>query len=201
MSRRAVRDLEINPYIAFTDLAFTLVLVLVMVVVTVTLYGRIGWDDIKYKQAQASVRTAVIEAYPRKDRPFVNNGRNDPPGAQRWVFAQANLFRKGTATLTPSGRAVLLQFAGVVQSRQTMWRRLRIEGHTLPNRSGQQDEWLLSAQRAEQVAVLLQGAGHVPSYRMAIAGRAGQNPSFPSEPMNPANERVEILIEYAQKAQ
>ncbi|WP_415814419.1 flagellar motor protein MotB, partial [Deinococcus marmoris] len=161
----------------------------------------VGWDDIKYRDAQAQMVQAVRKAYQGTAAPQVNEQKNDPPGAQRWVFAQTNLFQPGTAKLTPTGRSTLLRFAGVIRNKQELWRRLRIEGHTRPTRSGERDDWLLSSQRAEQVARIFQSAGHVPPYRMAIAGRAGQNPQFRNDLNNPVNERVEFLIEYAQKEQ
>lgn len=205
MRTRAGRrpEVDVNYYIAFTDMAFTLVLVMVLVVVVVTVFGRVGWDDIKYKEAQRTVAEAVETAYASRldAAPDQNHAKNDPAGAQRWVFDQSNLFEGGTARLTPQGRADLLRFAEVVREHQVLWRRLRIEGHTRPPRHpDERDDWGLSAGRAEEVARVFSGAGHIPAFRMAIAGRAGQNPRYPGQPDNPANERVEILVEYSLRA-
>ncbi|AIZ45139.1 hypothetical protein QR90_08535 [Deinococcus radiopugnans] len=196
MIRRRTPDVEQNFYIAYADMAFTMVLVMTLIAVLVVLYGRIGWDDIQYKQAQAQIQREVISAYARTKlrAPYVNKGRNDPPGAQRWVFNQKNLFLPGTAQLTQESRRTLLAFAGVVREHDQQWRRLRIEGHTKPPRRGEPDNWQLSAARAEMVTRIFSGAGHIPAYKMAIAGRAGQNPIFKGS--QSGNERVEILIEY-----
>lgn len=199
--RRQTPEVEQNVFIAFTDMALTMVMVMVLLVVLITLYGRIGWDNIQYKQAQGQVETEVRTAYAQRriPAPYVNKGRNDPPGAQRWVFSQQNLFEPGSARLTAQSRLNLLQFANIVRAHQDLWRRLRIEGHTMPQQGAAEDDWQLSAARAEMVARVFSGTGHIPAYKMAIAGRAGQNPLFSADKKNPANERVEILIEYAAK--
>ena len=54
--------------------------------------------------------------------------------------------------------------------------------------------------RAAVVARILYAEGHIPPYNIAVSGRAGQNPIDKAHPDNPANERVEILLEYAQHA-
>lgn len=194
---RSSAEPEQNFYIAYTDMAFTMVLVMTLITVLVVLYGRIGWDDIQYKKAQSQIQREVAQVYAKSrfPAPYVNKGRNDPPGAQRWVFNQQNLFEPGTARLTPRSRRNLLTFAKVVREHDDQWRRLRIEGHTRPPRGQEGDNWQLSAARAEMVARIFSGAGHIPAYKMAIAGRAGQNPIF--KKTHPGNERVEILIEYA----
>ncbi|GGR53191.1 hypothetical protein GCM10008959_13360 [Deinococcus seoulensis] len=200
MTRRRTPDIESNFYIAYTDMAFTMVMVMTLIAVLVVLYGRIGWDSIQYKKAQAQVEREVKDAYAQNNlkAPYVNRGRNDPPGAQRWVFNQQNLFTPGTARLTVNSRRALLEFARVVREHDDQWRRLRIEGHTRPPRPGEADNWQLSAARAEMVTRVFSGAGHIPAYKMAIAGRAGQNPIFKAS--QTGNERVEILIEYANSA-
>ncbi|MFN4252356.1 flagellar motor protein MotB [Deinococcus sp.] len=200
MTRRRTSDIESNFYIAYTDMAFTMVMVMTLIAVLVVLYGRIGWDSIQYKKAQAQVEREVKDAYAQNNlkAPYVNRGRNDPPGAQRWVFNQQNLFTPGTARLTVNSRRALLEFARVVREHDDQWRRLRIEGHTRPPRPGEADNWQLSAARAEMVTRVFSGAGHIPAYKMAIAGRAGQNPIFKAS--QTGNERVEILIEYANSA-
>ena len=198
--RQAKPEAEPNFYVAYTDMALTMVLVMTLIAVLVTLYGRIGWDNIQYKKAQAEVKREVLQAFPKRSAPYVNDGKNDPPGAQRWVFSQRNLFQPGTAVLTPESRVMLLKFARIVKSHDDLWKRLRIEGHTLPPlESNAPDNWRLSAERAEMVTRIFAGAGHIPAFKMAIAGRAGQNPIDRTNKRNPANERVEILIEYALK--
>ncbi|PJI55681.1 hypothetical protein CTI14_02765 [Methylobacterium radiotolerans] len=166
------------------------------------LYGRIGWDDIQYKQAQSQIQNEVKAAYAKGNTaaPYVNKAAMTPR-SPALVFSQQNLFEPGTAQLTPQSRTALLRFAGIVRQHEKLWRRLRIEGHTKPPQGQASDNWQLSAARAEMVARVFSGAGHIPAFKMAIAGRAGQNPIFKENKGHPANERVEILIEYATTTQ
>lgn|GEM_PF-4849605 len=98
------------------------------------------------------------------------------------------------------GQKSLILFAKVLKQNRTFWRRVRIEGHTIPPKIGESDDWELSSARAAAVARTVHKYGHIPSYYLAVAGRAGQNPLDKSKPNanDPANERVEIVVEYAQ---
>lgn len=85
----------------------------------------------------------------------------------------------------------------MLRKHKDKWRRIRIEGHTLPPKLGEPDDWELSSKRAAVVARVFASKGHIPSYLLAVAGRAGQDPQNKERPTDPANERVEIIIEYA----
>lgn len=183
-----------NPYIALSDLALNLVLVLVFFVAALVVIGRSGWEDVKYKDAQQRVRLAVRDGLPESLRPN-NTPKNDPPGAQRWVFTNRQLFLEGQQALSREGRRVLTDFAKIL-CRHPDWRRIRVEGHTRPPRPGEPDNWLLSAGRAAVVATAFTNDGGVKPYHVAVAGRAGQAPIDKKWPDNPSNERVEIIIEY-----
>lgn len=193
----------LNPYIALADVGLNLALVLLFFVVAVNAVGQAGWEQVRYREAQAQFTNALSSALPERLRP-VPSDRNDPPGAQRWRFPQKVLFRQGTASLSPTGRYVLVKFAAVLREHhereQLTWRRIRIEGHSMPPSPGQMDDWELSCARAAKVARVFAGEGHIPAYFMSVSGRAGQNPLGKARTRDPENERVEIILEYAQKA-
>ena len=157
-------DDGVNPYIAFTDLALSLVFILVFFTAAVLAIGQVGWDQVKYKDAQKDVLAAIVAA-PLSERPQVLSAtlRNDPPGAQRWAFSgrRTTLFEKDSARLTALGRINLLEFARALE-KVPRWRRIRIEGHTLQRKGS---DWALSALRASEVADLFsrEGKGNDPA--------------------------------------
>jgi chemotaxis protein MotB len=167
---------DANPYIALADLAINLVLILAFFVAAVIALGRAGWEQVRYRDAQNAFRQAVKGNLPQQLRPHEHFGKNDPPGVQRWVFAGGSLFVPGTTRLRSAGENALVRFAQVLRTHQADWRRIRIEGHTMPPRNGTPDDWELSSARAAVVARVIQERGHIPSYFLAVAGRAGQDP-------------------------
>lgn len=191
----------VNPYIALADLTLNLVFILVFFVAAVLAIGQVGWDQVKYRDAQKEVLQA-IEAAPLSERPQVLLPalRNDPPGAQRWAFAGRStpLFMPTTVQLTPLGERNLLEFARAL-NRVRSWRRIRIEGHTLPPKN-KSSEWTLSALRASVVADLFATQAGIPPYFLVVAARGSQVKfnGDDGKADDPANERVEIVVEYAQ---
>lgn len=190
----------VNPYIALADSTLNLVMVLVLFIATVLL--AILQKEDTYINNRVGFAEAVAAAIPDTIRPAPLDAtkRNDPPGAQRWVFEGQLLFKTGTATLTPQGRRVLEEFVNVLARNGNMWRRVRIEGHTTRTPYKQRDNWNLATDRAATVAQLL--TSHrcpiSPNY-IATAGRGGQDylPAYPDT--DPHQERVEIVVEYAPK--
>lgn len=167
---------EINPYIALADLAITLVLILAFFVAAANALGRTGWEQVRYREAQQEFRSALERQLPPRLQPQENSGKNDPLGVQRWTYPGCALFFPGTARLLPEGQQSLQMFARVLKSNKQLWRRIRVEGHTMPPAPGELDDWELSARRAASVARVIHAMGHIPSYYLAVAGRAGQNP-------------------------
>lgn len=197
MSRRV--SAESNPYIAFSDLTLNLVLVLVFFIGGMLAVGQAGWEQVRYRKAQEAVVRAV-RAAPLAVRPDLLSpvSRNDPPGAQRWVFRSSRVFVGDTATLTPEGQRIFVAFADVLRA-HPLWKRVRIEGHTQTTPRGQPERWELSAARASAVATAFYLSGGISPNRLAVAARGGQTP-FDGRKFTPDNERVEIVVEYAQKA-
>ena len=190
---------ETNPYIAFSDLTLNLVFVLVFFIAGLLAVGQAGWDQVKYRKAQDAVVHAV-RAAPLSVRPTLLSpgDRNDPPGAQRWVFRSQHMFQDGGADLTPEGQRVLVQFADVLKASGSYWRRVRIEGHTQTTHERDPESWELSAERASAVAQAFYLQGGISPNKLAVAARGGQTP-FAGRKFDPDNERVEIVVEYAQK--
>lgn len=198
-----VVEQEVNPYIAFTDLMINFVLVLVFFLAGVSLLGRIGWDEVRYRDIQKEVKARIEERipsvllhdYPYGERAPLARHRNDPPGSQRWAIFSNQLFYPNSATLTPDGVQKLRELAAVLLEHHQMmrnryprtpnseekewlnhtWRRIRIEGHTRPTLSGERENWQLAADRAVAVAEVLERSG-IPPWHIAVAGRGGQTP-------------------------
>lgn len=194
--RHSLMDDTINPYIALSDLTINLVLILVFFMAGVVAVGRAGWEQVRYRDSQSAFQEAVEERLSMTHKPVEHKGKNDPPGAQRWVFKNTQLFEPGTAELTAEGRDSLVEFAELLKDHKDKWRRIRVEGHTLPPAPFERNNWTLSNARAEKVARVFSGSGGIASYFLSASGRGGQNP-ITDDPLDPSNERVEIVIEYA----
>ena len=192
---RLGRD-ELNPYIAITDTSMNLILVMVFLVAALTSVGRVSWDDVRYKDGQKVFAAAVERRIPAPQRPSINSVKNDPPGTQRWVFLNSSLFKPGSDTLALGGATTLDQFADALRANLNTWRRIRIEGHTMPTLYSDVDHWEDATTRAAVVARYLVARGRIPPYFIATAGRGGQDP-LPGIPLSsPAHARIEIVLEY-----
>lgn len=196
MNRSSARhDSDVtNPIIAFADVLLSLVLVLAFVTSAITLAGRVGWENVRYKESQQLVRDAVARALDLDVRPREEVGRNDPPGVQRWVYETSQIFRADSMELSAQGIEVLARFATVL-CENPYWRRIRIEGHTQPPLDWLDNDWELSATRPGRIARVFTELGAIYPWWLGIGGRAGQNPIF-EDRLDPRNERVEILLEY-----
>ncbi|ACO47745.1 OmpA family protein [Deinococcus deserti] len=190
---------DTNPYIAFSDLMLNLVFVLIFFVGGILAVGQAGWEQVRYRKAQDAVAQAVRKArLPARPLLLLPGQRNDPPGAQRWVFSSQRMFVGDTAVLTPEGQSALVAFARVLRAQGKHWKRVRIEGHTQTSRPNTPERWGLSAGRASAVAEAFYLKGGVSPNRLAVAARGGQTP-YDGRKFDVRNERVEILVEYAQK--
>lgn len=191
---------ELNPYVALTDTTLNLVLVMVFFVAALTAVGRVSWDDIRYKDAQKEFEQAVKQLIAVNQRPTINVGKNDPPGTQRWVFANSALFTPGKVALSTAGQATLDRFALALRQNATTWRRIRVEGHTRPTSAQQADRWEDATNRSAAVARFLVNSGGIPPYFIATAGRGGQDPLSNLPLGDAAHARIEIVLEYAKTA-
>jgi len=194
---------SLNPYIALADTTLNLVLVLVLFIATVLL--AIQLRENTYKDAREAFREAVERAIAPGERPRLipYKIKNDPPGSQRWSFSQFTLFEAGSARFTPKGKLVLERFSSVLARYGNTYRRVRIEGHTLPTPAGGKDNWALATDRAAAAANLFTSQSCALSpYNLATAGRGGQDPIPGLSATDRRHERIEIVLEYsAQSAQ
>jgi chemotaxis protein MotB len=213
--KRSLPDDGLNPYIALSDLAINVVFILVFFVAAILTASQISREreQVRYKNAQGAVQDAVSQAALAVRPEILPPGlRNDPPGAQRWVFKGRDTRGKRmflssnpddlrSSQLTDSGRSYLLKFAQVLRNSASRWRRIRIEGHTLAPKNNQKESWGLSARRAATVADLFANEGRIQPNKLAVAARGGQTPfnGTGGRADDPVNERVEIVIEYAEK--
>lgn len=188
---------QTNPYIAFTDVVLNLLMIILFVLAFLLAMGRPGWEEGRYREPMQELQQAIAQLSSHMRPTLVSNTlRNDPPGVQRWMFSGKKLFYPKTSRLTPEGYRSVQEFAQILNQHRDKWRRIRIEGHTIPPRPGQRDDWELSAKRAAVVARIFYVEGKIEPYFLAVAGRAGQTPIDKANPENPANERVEIAIEF-----
>ncbi|MPY67692.1 OmpA family protein [Deinococcus sp. SDU3-2] len=200
MSRRRPTPDDLNPYVALTDTALNFILLMVFFVAALTAVGRVSWEDVRYKEAQKVFQQAVERMIPARQQPRANGGKNDPPGTQRWVFRNSALFEPGRATLSRTGRVTLNQFAKVLRTNKNTWRRIRVEGHTLPTQNRSGDRWEEATDRAAAVARYLVSRGDIAPYYIATSGRGGQSPLPDTALTDPAHARIEIVLEYAKQS-
>lgn len=200
MSRRALPADDLNPYVALTDTTLNVILVMVFVVAALTSLTRVNWENLRYQDAQTAFQEAVNARIPTARRPLLNRGKNDPVGTQRWVFTNNTLFKPGSVNLSPGGRATLKQFAQALRENPGTWRRIRIEGHTLPTLTRTSDRWEDATNRAAAAARFLVTQGGIAPYYIATAGRGGQNPLPNLTLTAPDHSRIEIVLEYTNSA-
>jgi chemotaxis protein MotB len=170
---------DINPYIALSDIAISVVLIVVFFVAL----DRLSLANFKYKKSMADFSQAVNHDLPLAVRPRWEHGRNDPPGVQRWVFDGRSIFLPANPAdpdakpkLSPDGQRVFIDFGKILHKYRASWRRIRVEGHTKPPDPNAPDDWDLSARRAGVVVEQLETGGQIQPWFFAVSGRAGQNP-------------------------
>lgn len=201
---------QVNPYIAFTDVGINLVLILAFFAILIMAVGRLGWGEEGCKDSEQSLQEAVMKEMGRdleKCGLIMVNRReyNDPLCVQRWRFDGVKLFKRNSVRMSPSADQCVARFAKVIgrycdKDKCSLWRRIRIEGHTIPPKPGQPDNWELSAGRAAVVARIFHSRGRIPAYYLGVSGRAGQAPLDKANRLNPKNERVEVVIEFVPKS-
>jgi len=110
-------------------------------------------------------------------------------------ISASTLFGAGEASLQPGALAVLRQVAGVLGKAELS---IEVEGHTdnIPIATAQfPSNWELSSARASSVARLL-GDGGVPARRLAVVGRASNQPLVANDSAEgrAKNRRVTIIV-------
>ena len=192
---------EVNPYIALSDIAISVILIVVFFVAL----DRLSLANFKYKKSMQAFSQAVNHDLPPAVRPRWEHGRNDPPGVQRWVFDGRSIFLPANPAdpnarpqLSPDGQRVFTDFSKILHKYKENWRRVRVEGHTKPPDANTPDDWDLSARRAGVVVQQLEIGGPIEPWFFAVSGRAGQNPLHSifvcCDPGTTASKGIENLL-------
>jgi chemotaxis protein MotB len=105
-------------------------------------------------------------------------------------------FRNGSAEMLPITVAALQLIGTELAQLQTP---LIIEGHTDSQQFGTSDgytNWELSSDRANAARRMLEASGVDPSRIQEVRGMADRDLRVPSNPMDPANRRISILLPF-----
>jgi chemotaxis protein MotB len=105
-------------------------------------------------------------------------------------------FALASAEMTPAGRAAL---EVIGQELATLDNPLIVEGHTDAAQYGRRDytNWELSTDRANAARRVLEGPGRIPLGRIKeIKGLADRELRVPSNPLDPTNRRISILLPF-----
>src|SRR6202167_3397928 len=105
-------------------------------------------------------------------------------------------FDTGSARLNEHGRELLEMLAGQLGS---IPNRVSIEGHTDAQPYASTDgygNWELSADRANAARRLMQSSGLREDQVSQVRGYADQKLRVPSNPMDPSNRRISLIVQY-----
>jgi chemotaxis protein MotB len=108
-------------------------------------------------------------------------------------------FESGSAKLSPNGVKLLGMLAGQVSN---LPNHLLIEGHTDAQPfSGDNGytNWELSSDRANSARRLLQDGGVGATQIQQVRGYADQHLRVPSDPLDPSNRRISLIVEWLDK--
>jgi len=113
--------------------------------------------------------------------------------------AQFTMFGSGTANLAPPAKDLIAKVAGSLRS---VPNELAIRGHTDSARfaNGGNNNWALSASRADATRQYLNTLGIDDSRFSRIEGVADSQPMNPSDPLDPKNRRISITVLYRNTA-
>jgi chemotaxis protein MotB len=112
-----------------------------------------------------------------------------------------SMFPSGSAAMNPRSKDLLAKVAEVVK---TLPNKIEISGHTdaKPYAGGDNyTNWELSADRANASRRVLVGAGISPERLTMIKGQADTDPFVKTDPFDPQNRRISIVLLREQKPQ
>jgi len=113
--------------------------------------------------------------------------------------ANGTFFDSGSAKLKPDGAELLIKLAQEVGS---LPNKLSIEGHTDSQPyapSATYGNWELSADRANAARRVMQANGIRADQIIQVRGFADQRLRKPEAPLDPANRRISLIVQYIQK--
>lgn len=115
--------------------------------------------------------------------------------------ASGTFFDSGSAKLNSDGSALLVTLA---QELADLPNKLSIEGHTDSQPyapSATYGNWELSADRANAARRVMQANGVRSGQVTQVRGFADQRLRKPDEPMDPANRRISVIVQYILKSE
>jgi len=113
--------------------------------------------------------------------------------------ASGTFFDSGSAKLNADGRELLVMLA---QELSQLPNKISIEGHTDSNPyapSANYGNWELSADRANAARRVMQANGLKADQVMQVRGFADQRLRKPEAPLDPANRRISVIVQYIVK--
>jgi chemotaxis protein MotB len=112
--------------------------------------------------------------------------------------ATGTFFGTGSAKLNADGNALLITLA---QELGKLPNKLSIEGHTdsQPYASPTYGNWELSSDRANAARRIMQANGIGPGQVTQVRGFADQRLRKPDAPLDPANRRISLIVQYITK--
>ena len=107
-------------------------------------------------------------------------------------------FESGVARPTENGRELIAMLA---EQLKLLPNRILIEGHTdaKPYTNPEYGNWELSADRANSARRILIASGLAPTQVGQVRGFADQRLKTPDDPLNPANRRISVIVQYLEK--
>jgi chemotaxis protein MotB len=103
-----------------------------------------------------------------------------------------SMFHEGSAQPNDRARVLLRAVSKVIGQ---LPNRITISGHTSASRGGgTENDWPLSAARANISRQIIQGAGVDTDRVYQVAGKANSDPLYPDDPMLAGNRRIAIVL-------
>jgi chemotaxis protein MotB len=153
-------------------------------------------EEVQQLEAAAQALRQAIQEIPElaelQDSLLIEN---TPEGMRIMLVDQQkiSLFKGGSRTLTQKGEHLFAIIAAVLRE---LPHELRITGHTDQGKFGgpNYSNWELSGDRANAVRKVLKKYNVNPNRIKRVAGKAGNEPLDPKNPVSPRNRRVDILL-------
>jgi len=104
-----------------------------------------------------------------------------------------SMFNESSAQPNERARILLRAVSKVINQ---LPNRVSISGHTSVNMNGAKadNDWQLSASRADNARKILQSAGVDPDRIYQVSGKANSEPLYPDDPTLPGNRRIAIVL-------
>jgi chemotaxis protein MotB len=150
----------------------------------------------QFEQIKSDIKNAIHESPELKEleKNLKIDQTEDGIRIQLLDQEKISMFPSGSAAMNPRSKELLEKVAEVVKA---LPNRIEISGHTdaTPYAGGRDyTNWELSADRANASRRVLVGAGISPDRLQKIEGRADTDPFVTSNPFDPENRRISIVL-------